>query len=90
MYSDGGTIKRIGVDNFIEIAPTLATEDTVAVASDYILFLDGGATGNMNKESVADFVSAIAGTNLTASSGQLSASAGGVSVGKSIALSMIF
>ena len=32
----------------------------------------------MNKESVADFVSAIAGTNLTASSGQLSAAAGGI------------
>ena len=78
LYSDGGTLKKVGLDNFVELSPQLATEDTVAVASDYLLFLDGGATGNMNKESVADFVSAIAGTNLTASSGQLSAAAGGI------------
>ena len=78
LYSDGGDIKKVGLDNFVELSPQLATEDTVAVASDYLLFLDGGATGNMNKESVADFVSAIAGTNLTASSGQLSAAAGGI------------
>ena len=90
MYSDAGVIKRIGLDNFIEIAPTLATEDTVAVATDYMLFLDGGATGNMNKESIADFVSGIAGTNLTASGGQLSASSGGISAGKAIAFSLIF
>ena len=78
LYSDDGTLKKVGLDNFVELSPQLATEDTVAVASDYLLFLDGGATGNMNKESVADFVSAIAGTNLTASSGQLSAAAGGI------------
>jgi len=78
LYSDGGTLKKVGLDNFVELSPQLATEDTVAVASDYLLFLDGGATGNMNKESVADFVSAIAGTGLTASSGQLTASGGGI------------
>jgi len=89
LYSDGGTLKKVGLDNFVELSPQLATEDTIAVASDYVLFLDGGGTGNMNKESVADFVSAIAGSGLSASSGQLTAS-GGVSVGKSIALSMIF
>ena len=90
LYSDGGVLKKVGLDNFVELSPQLATEDTVAVASDYVLFLDGGGTGNMNKESIADFVSAIAGTNLTASGGQLSASAGGISAGKAIALSMIF
>jgi|TARA_R100000482_G_scaffold39861_1_gene13652 uncharacterized protein (DUF736 family) len=78
LYSDGGTLKKVGLDNFVELSPQLATEDTVAVASDYLLFLDGGATGNMNKESVADFVSAIAGTGLSASSGQLTASGGGI------------
>ena len=78
LYSDGGDIKKVGLDNFVELSPQLATEDAIAVASDYLLFLDGGATGNMNKESVADFVSAIAGTGLTASSGQLTASGGGI------------
>ena len=89
LYSDGGVLKKVGLDNFVELSPQLATEDTIAVASDYVLFLDGGGTGNMNKESVADFVSAIAGSGLSASSGQLTAS-GGVSTGKAIALSMIF
>ena len=89
LYSDGGVLKKVGLDNFVELSPQLATEDTIAVASDYVLFLDGGGTGNMNKESVADFVSAIAGSGLSASSGQLTTS-GAVSVGKSIALSMIF
>ena len=64
----------------------LVTEDTVAVATDYMVFLDGGATGNTNKESIADFVSGIAGTNLTAASGQLSASAGGKGVGFILAM----
>ena len=90
LYSDGGVLKKVGLDNFVELSPQLATEDTVAVASDYVLFLDGGGTGNMNKESIADFVSAIAGTNLTASGGQLSASAGGISAGKALAFSIIF
>ena len=89
LYSDGGTLKKVGLDNFVELSPQLATEDTIAVASDYVLFLDGGGTGNMNKESIADFVSAIAGSGLSASSGQLTAS-GGVSTGKAIAFSLIF
>ena len=89
LYSDGGVLKKVGLDNFVELSPQLATEDTIAVASDYVLFLDGGGTGNMNKESVADFVSAIAGSGLSASSGQLTAS-GGVSTGKAIAFSLIF
>ena len=89
LYSDGGVLKKVGLDNFVELSPQLATEDTIAVASDYVLFLDGGGTGNMNKESIADFVSAIAGSGLSASSGQLTAS-GGVSTGKAIAFSLIF
>ena len=89
LYSDGGVLKKVGLDNFVELSPQLATEDTIAVASDYVLFLDGGGTGNMNKESVADFVSAIAGSGLSASSGQLTAS-GGVSDGKAIAYALIF
>ena len=65
LYSDGGTIKKVGLDNFIELAPTLATEDAVA-NGDYILFLDGGASGNMNKEAVHDLATLFAGTGLTA------------------------
>jgi len=67
----GDPSNKITVDNLMETGLPLVTEDTVAVASDYMVFLDGGATGNANKESIAHFVSAIAGTNLSESSGQL-------------------
>ena len=53
----------------IETGIPLVTEDAIAVANDYVLFLDGGATGNANKESVADLATAMAGTGITASSG---------------------
>jgi len=78
---------KLTVVNLMETGLPLVTEDTVAVGTDYMVFLDGGATGNANKESIADFVSGIAGTNVTASSGQLSVSAAGVGLGLVIALS---
>ena len=74
LYSDGGTIKKIGLDNFVELAPTLATEDAIA-NGDYILFLDGSATGNMNKEAVHDLATLFAGTGLGASSSVISVDA---------------
>ena len=56
-------------------ATTLVLNDlsaaAVAVASDSIAIIDADDSGS-KKESIADFVSAIAGTNVTASSGQLS------------------
>jgi hypothetical protein len=67
----GDPTNKITVDNLMETGLPLITEDTVAVASDYMVFLDGGASGNANKESIAHFVSAIAGTGLSESSGQL-------------------
>ena len=67
----GDPSNKITVDNLMETGIPLVTEDTVAVATDYMLFLDGGASGNTNKESIQHFVSAIAGTGLSESSGQL-------------------
>ena len=59
-------------------ATTLVLNDlsaaAVAVASDSIAIIDADDSGS-KKESIADFVSAIAGTNVTASSGQLSVTA---------------
>lgn len=52
------------------------TEASVAVASDYIPIIDGGASGTSRKESISDLVSAIASTGLSVSSGQLSVSYG--------------
>ena len=51
------------------------TEEVVDTAADKIAFLD--ADNVTKKESIADFLTAIAGTNLTAVSGQLNASGGG-------------
>ena len=50
---------------------------TVAVANDSIAFNDADDDAT-KKESIADFVSAIAGANLTATNGVLAASGGGV------------
>ena len=50
---------------------------TVAVANDSIAFIDADDDAT-KKESIADFVSAIAGSNLTATNGVLAASGGGV------------
>ena len=51
---------------------------TVAQASDSIVIIDADDSNSSKKESIADFVSAIAGTGLSASSGQLNASAGAI------------
>ena len=71
----GDPINKLTVDNLMETGLPLVTEDTIAVASDYILFLDGGATGNTNKEQFADVMTAIAGTGLSASSGVINVDA---------------
>ena len=75
--SDGSTELLESVDDLITKTPALLTEATVAVADDYVVFLDGGATGDAKKESIADFVSGIAGSGLSASNGQLTASGSG-------------
>ena len=71
-------------------ATTLVLNDlaaaTVSVANDSIAIIDADGSNASKKESIADLVSAMAGSNLTASSGQLSAAAG-VGLGMVIALS---
>jgi hypothetical protein len=62
LVSDSGGVKRYGVDSLAKDSGKLVSEAAVAVANDYILFLDGGATGETKKESVADLVGFMAGT----------------------------
>jgi hypothetical protein len=50
---------------------------TIDVAADSFGFIDANDGNASKKESIADFVAAIAGTNLTASNGVLAASGGG-------------
>ena len=56
---------KLTVDNFIKTAPALLTEASVA-NGDYIMFLDGGATGDAKKEAVHDLATLFAGSGLTA------------------------
>jgi hypothetical protein len=80
--SGGGASGTVTVD----FDPNSLTAGTVNVANDSIAIIDADDSGNPKKESIADLVSAIAGSNLTASSGQLNAAAG-VSLGLVLALS---
>tara|TARA_A100001201_G_scaffold46751_1_gene47244 strand:- start:450 stop:1928 length:1479 start_codon:yes stop_codon:yes gene_type:complete len=71
--SDGSTQVLESVDDMAGALPALTTEAAIDVSADYILFLDGGATGTAKKESIVDLATALAGgTGLSASSGQLS------------------
>lgn len=63
--------RNITVDNLFKSGSALVADDAPTVASDYALFLKGGASGEMIKESIADFIGAIAGTGIGSSSGQL-------------------
>ena len=76
MYSDAGTIKRVGLDTLATKLFSVASAGTVAQASDHMLFLDGGATGDVIVESIDDFLSAIAGSGVSVSSSQLTVAAG--------------
>ena len=74
MVSDGGTVKRLGADNFATDLLALSSEAALDVAADYIVFLDGGATGGTKKEQLSDVVGNMAGDGLAASSGVLAVS----------------
>ena len=75
--SDGSTQILESVDDMAGALPALTSEAAIDGSADYILFLDGGAGGTAKKESLVDLATALAGTNITASGGVLSASGGG-------------
>ena len=62
MISDGGTLKKIGVDTLFSDGPGLLSAAAIAVGSDHFMFLDGGASGDAKIESIADLMTAVAGT----------------------------
>jgi hypothetical protein len=62
------------------------TAAVVNVATDLIAIIDADDSNASRKESIADFVAAIAGDGLTASNGQLIASGGGAGAGLILAL----
>ena len=70
-------LRKVGPADMISGSLGLLTEAAMDVADDYILFLDGGATGAGKKEKWADVASAIAGSGITATNGVLSADSAG-------------
>ncbi len=64
-YSAGTLLDLSGTTFNVDLSE--AAEAAIA-DGDYILFLDGGATGTAKKEAVADLATLLAGTGLTASS----------------------
>ena len=83
IIDDGGSLKEAGgtaaltYNGSAEITTLKVAADCVAVADDHMMFFNGGATGTPKAESIADLVTAVAGT---ASSTGLSASSGVLSV----------
>lgn len=78
----GGTVTSVSAGTLIDMTGTAsdpivnvdlseATEAVYAPGTDYLLFLDGGATGTAAKESGVDFAAALAGVGLAATGGVL-------------------
>jgi len=74
--SDNGQ-QKITMDNFITKTPALLTEATIALADDYVMFLDGSGTGDGKKEKWADLAALMAGNGITATNGVLSTDGAG-------------
>jgi len=73
VFNDDGDdgLHKETVDDLFKIGPALVTEAAIAVEDDYIVFLDGGASGEAKKEAVSDVVTALAGPGLGATGGVL-------------------
>ncbi len=73
-FSDAGDngLHSETVDDLFKIGPALVTEAAAVVADDYVLFLDGGASGEAKKESISDLVALQAGAGLQATDGVFS------------------
>ncbi len=73
-FSDSGDngLHSETVDDLFKIGPALVSAADIAVGDDHFLFLDGGASGDAKKESIADLATAQAGAGIQASSGVFS------------------
>ena len=83
----GGTTATAGAfSSTLTFTPNGLSAGAVNVANDSFVIIDADDSNNPKKESIADLATAMAGSNLTASSGQLNATAG-VTLGLVLALS---
>ena len=69
MISDGGVLKKIGVDNLFKDGPGLLGAAAIDVSADHFMFLDGGATGDAKTESISDLAVAMAGAGIGPNNG---------------------
>ncbi|HCX13912.1 MAG TPA: hypothetical protein DGZ24_01190 [Rhodospirillaceae bacterium] len=77
VFNDDGDdgLHKVTFDNMITKTVPLLTEAVMTVADDYVVFLDGGASGDGKKEKWADLVGLMAGAGLSAANGVLSSDA---------------
>jgi hypothetical protein len=73
----GGSTTGLALNSSGQVTTFNIPAAAVAQASDHIIFLDGDATGAPKAESIDDFLTAIAGSGLSVSNSQLTASGGG-------------
>ena len=73
-----GTNTALTIDSSGQVTKFNIPAAAVAQASDHIIFLDGGATGAPKAESIDDFLTAIAGSGISVSSSQLTATTGDI------------
>ena len=75
VFNDSGDngLHKETVDDLFTIGPALVSEVALNLSQDYLLFLDGGASGDAKKDSLVDLVAAMAGAGLAqnASTGKL-------------------
>ena len=84
--SGGATATSGAFSSTLTFTPNGLSAGAVNVANDSFVIIDADDSNNPKKESIADLATAMAGSNLTASSGQLNATAG-VTLGLVLALS---
>ena len=79
MFSDVGDngLHKESVDDLFTKGLPLVTEASIDVAADYLVFLDGGISGDGKKEKWADIATAAAGTGVTATNGVFSVDTAG-------------
>ena len=83
--SGGATATSGAFSSTLTFTPNGLAAGAVNVGADSFVIIDADDSNNPKKESIADLATAMAGTNLTASSGTLNAAAG-ASVGLILAL----
>ena len=79
VFNDSGDngLHKESVDDLFKIGPALVTEAAASTTADYFLFLDGGATGEAKKESIADLMASQAGTGVTIAGGKFTVDTSG-------------